>query len=92
MVPSVETMPPITKSGPAFLITKAKTKLVAERIRAVDSVLQLMWWRPGDAHMERALDRVPASSPPSVVDDDLDVLAILGNLQGLLHGVLIKLP
>ena len=45
----------------------------------------------GRAHLERALDRVGRIVRSERHDDDLDAVAILGNLQGLLYGVLIKL-
>ena len=90
MVPSVEAMPQITRSGPAFLIAAASTALVARASEPCTA--SSMMWMPAEAPIcSAALDRVGRVVGAERHGDHLDVVAVVGDLQGLLHGVLVKL-
>ena len=90
MLPSVEAMPQITRSGAALRIAAASTVLVPSASEPC-TASSLMWMPARRTHLQRPLDRVGGVVRAQRHGHDLDVVAVLGELQGLLHGVLVEL-
>ena len=90
MLPSVDAMPQITRSGAALLIAAASTALVRDRVGAVQCVVVDVDAGRG-AHLQGSLDRCGGVIGAQRHGDHLDVVAVVGDLQRLLQRVLVQL-